>query len=76
MIAICKYTFRAKHTFILKSSALLVLSTAYLLFCPYQVLQAHFILDEMVVDGCIVETNKANVLNPIYMLERAAAASV
>jgi AP-4 complex subunit sigma-1 len=38
--------------------------------------KAHFILDEMVVDGCIVETNKANVLNPIYMLERAAAASV
>merc|ERR1719174_2521324 len=27
--------------------------------------KAHFILDEMVVDGCIVETNKANVLKPI-----------
>ena len=25
-----------------------------------------------VVDGCIVETNKANVLSPIYLLERAA----
>ena len=38
--------------------------------------KAHFILDEMVVDGCIVETNKSNVLTPIYMLERAAAASL
>mmetsp|Transcript_97128 Transcript_97128/g.259498 ORF Transcript_97128/g.259498 Transcript_97128/m.259498 type:complete len:146 (+) Transcript_97128:39-476(+) len=32
--------------------------------------KAHFILDEMVMDGAIVDTNKANVLNPILMMER------
>ncbi|OXB51112.1 UNVERIFIED_CONTAM: hypothetical protein H355_008449, partial [Colinus virginianus] len=31
--------------------------------------KAHFILDEMVMDGCIVETNRANVLAPIYMMD-------
>ena len=33
--------------------------------------KAHFILDEMVMNGCIIETNKANVLQPIAMLEKA-----
>jgi len=32
--------------------------------------KAHFILDEMVLNGCIVDTNKANALNPIYLMER------
>eukprot|EP00948_MAST-09A_sp_MAST-9A-sp1_P003475 g3475.t1 len=32
--------------------------------------KAHFILDEMVMNGCIIETNKANVLNPILTLEK------
>ena len=27
--------------------------------------KAHFILDEMVMNGCIIETNKANVLAPV-----------
>ncbi|PFH34372.1 clathrin adaptor complex small chain family protein [Besnoitia besnoiti] len=34
--------------------------------------KAHFILDEMVMDGCIVETNKANVLAPIHMMDIAS----
>jgi AP-4 complex subunit sigma-1 len=34
--------------------------------------QAHFILDEMVMNGCIVETNKANVLNPLLTMEKNA----
>lgn len=28
-------------------------------------LQAHFVVDEMLLNGCVVETNKANVLAPI-----------
>ncbi|KAK9824391.1 hypothetical protein WJX72_009950 [[Myrmecia] bisecta] len=34
---------------------------------------AHFIVDEMLMNGCIVETNKTNVLAPIQLLEKAAA---
>uniref|UniRef100_A0A7S1C3U2 AP complex subunit sigma n=1 Tax=Bicosoecida sp. CB-2014 TaxID=1486930 RepID=A0A7S1C3U2_9STRA len=33
--------------------------------------KAHFILNEMLMNGCIVETNKANVLRPIHLLEKA-----
>lgn len=32
--------------------------------------KAHFILDEMVTSGCIVETNKSNVLKPVLLLEK------
>merc|ERR1719197_744112 len=32
--------------------------------------KAHFILDEMVLDGCIVDTNKSAALNPVYLLEK------
>nr|ALD47953.1 adaptor protein complex 4 subunit sigma [Isochrysis galbana] len=35
--------------------------------------KAHFILDEMVMNGCIIETNKNNVLAPIHLLDKAAA---
>lgn len=34
-------------------------------------LQAHFIVDEMLMNGCIVETNKQNVLAPVQLLEKA-----
>ena len=30
--------------------------------------KAHFIIDEMVMSGCIVETNKANILNPVLAI--------
>lgn len=33
--------------------------------------KAHFIIGEMIMDGCIVETNKANIMAPIQMLEKA-----
>jgi hypothetical protein len=29
--------------------------------------------DEMVTNGCVVETNKANVLKPILLLEKVSA---
>ena len=31
---------------------------------------AHFIIDEMLANGCIVETNKSNALMPVQLLER------
>ena len=34
--------------------------------------QAHFILDEMVMNGCIIETNKNNILAPVHLLDKAA----
>ena len=34
--------------------------------------KAHFILDEMVMNGYIIETNKANVLKPILLLEKTS----
>ncbi|XP_055388410.1 uncharacterized protein LOC129616962 [Condylostylus longicornis] len=37
--------------------------------------KAHFILDEMIANGCVVDTNKSNVLAPIYLMEKAANAS-
>ncbi|KAF4755572.1 AP-4 complex subunit sigma-1 [Perkinsus olseni] len=32
--------------------------------------KAHFILDEMLANGCIAETNKANILAPLYLLDK------
>lgn len=32
--------------------------------------KAHFILNEMIMNGCIVETNKVNVLKPIVLLDK------
>lgn len=36
----------------------------------YQLEQVHFLVDEMVMNGCIVETNKTNILRPIDLIER------
>lgn len=36
----------------------------------YQLEQVHFLLDEMVMNGYIVETNKSNILRPIDLIER------
>lgn len=38
--------------------------------------KAHFILDEMVTNGFIVETNKANVLRPITLMDRNSNESI
>lgn len=35
--------------------------------------KAHLILDEMVMNGCVVETNKRNILDPIRMMEKVSA---
>ena len=31
--------------------------------------QVHYIMDEMLLNGCIVDTNKANILEPVQLLE-------
>jgi len=36
----------------------------------YQLEEVHFILDEMVMNGYIVDTNKANILRPLDLLEK------
>lgn len=35
--------------------------------------KAHFILEEMVTSGLVVETNKANILKPVLLLEKVSA---
>ena len=36
----------------------------------YQLEEVHFLVDEMVQNGFIVETNKSNILRPIALMER------
>ncbi len=31
--------------------------------------QVHYIMDEMLLNGCIVDTNRANILEPVQLLE-------
>ena len=38
----------------------------------FNIEKAHFILDEMVTNGAIVETNMANILKPILLLEKVS----
>ena len=37
----------------------------------YNIEKAHFIIDEMVMNGCIVETNKENILQPVTSIVKA-----
>ena len=32
--------------------------------------KAHFIVDEMITNGFIVETNKSNILDPVTILDK------
>nr|XP_010914758.1 AP-4 complex subunit sigma isoform X1 [Elaeis guineensis] len=34
--------------------------------------KAHFMLEEMVMNGCIVETSKTNILAPIQLMDKAS----
>lgn len=38
----------------------------------FNIEKAHFIVDEMVMSGYIAETNKANILNPVLAIIKAA----
>ena len=39
----------------------------------FNIEKAHFIIDEMVMSGYIVETNKTNILNPAIAIVKTAA---
>ena len=41
----------------------------------YQLEEVHFVVDEMVQNGYIVETNKVNILRPIALMERESQKS-
>ena len=36
----------------------------------YQLEDVHFLVDEMVQNGYIIETNRTNILRPIALMER------
>ena len=38
----------------------------------FNIEKAHFIIDEMVMCGYIVETNKTNILNPVVSVVKAS----
>ena len=38
----------------------------------FNIEKAHFIIDEMVMSGYIVETNKTNILNPVIAIVKSA----
>ena len=39
----------------------------------YHIEKAHYIVDEMVANGAIVETNKANILRPIQLMDKTSS---
>ena len=41
----------------------------------FHIEKAHYILDEMVMNGQVVETNKAKVLTPVQLLDKIEATS-
>ena len=38
----------------------------------FNIEKAHFIIDEMVMSGYIVETNKTNILNPVVAVVKSS----
>ena len=38
----------------------------------FNIEKAHFIIDEMVMSGYVVETSKANILNPVVAIVKAS----
>jgi AP-4 complex subunit sigma-1 len=39
----------------------------------FHIEKAHFIVDEMVANGYIVENNKANILKPLLLIDKSAS---
>ena len=39
----------------------------------FNIEKAHFIIDEMIMNGRIVQTNKVNVLNPVIAVVKSAS---
>lgn len=40
----------------------------------YHLEKAHYIVDEMVANGAIIENNPANILKPLILMDKAASA--
>ncbi len=38
----------------------------------FHIEKAHYIVDEMVANGAIVENNKSNILKPLELLDKSA----
>ena len=38
----------------------------------FNIEKAHFIIDEMVMSGYVVETNKTNILNPVVTVVKSS----
>ena len=39
----------------------------------FHIEKAHYIVDEMVANGAIVENNKANILKPLTLIDKSAS---
>ena len=46
----------------------------YVLQIMFHIEKAHYIVDEMVANGAIVENNKANILKPLALLDKSTSA--
>jgi AP-4 complex subunit sigma-1 len=40
--------------------------------CVQSRVQVHYIMDEMLLNGCIVDTNKVNILEPVQLLDQVS----
>lgn len=40
----------------------------------FHIEKAHYIVDEMVANGAIVENNKTNILKPLQLMDKSASA--
>ena len=49
-----------------------LINTAFVVQIMFNIEKAHFIIDEMVMSGYIVETNKTNILNPVVTVVKAS----
>ena len=53
------------------ASLLIVVALQCELDIMFNLEKAHFIVDEMFMNGCIVETNRVNILKPVLLLDKS-----
>lgn len=59
-------------------SSLIAISSSFISFiqCELDIMfhleKAHFMLEEMVMNGCVVETGKSNILPPIQLMDKTS----
>jgi AP-4 complex subunit sigma-1 len=39
----------------------------------FNIEKAHFIVQEFILNGCVIETNKTNILAPVYQIDKLSA---